>query len=359
MNSYYIISPITAFILSFLIIPALRKIAIPIGLVDKPNYRKIHSNPVPLVGGIAIFFATILALTLVVPFNSELLAYKNTFFGVVILLIVGVIDDRFDLRASLKLAIQLLLAHFIFSQGIKIESLNGFFGVYALPDWIQYFLTIIIITGVVNAFNLMDGIDGLAAGMAIVGFAIFTVLATVNGQHYAAIIFLTSIGALLAFLRYNLSHKKKIFMGDAGSLIIGFVMVVSGLHLIQNAQDSIHLSTITLGVISVLFVPVFDAFRVFRRRLKAGKSPFQADKTHLHHLILITGLKHKMASFFIVSMMTLISIIGYLSFQFAGLTISIAMMLFVFIIITTILQFNEKLNYWKNFIRQMENGTKE
>lgn len=97
-------------------------------------------------------------------------------------------------------------------------------------------MTIIIITGVVNAFNLMDGIDGLAAGMAIVGFAIFTVLATVNGQHYAAIIFLTSIGALLAFLRYNLSQKKKIFMGDAGSLIIGFVMVVFGITLDSSSS---------------------------------------------------------------------------------------------------------------------------
>ena len=356
MKSLYFITPIAAFIFTFLIIPPLRRIAIYIGLVDKPNHRKVHTNPVPLIGGIGIFLATTLALSLVVPFNKDLLIYKNTFIGVVILLIVGVLDDRFDLRASLKLAVQLLLAHAIFSQGIKLESLNGLFGIYELPDVIQYFLTIIIITGVVNAFNLMDGIDGLAAGMAILGFGIFTILALVNEQHFAATIFLTFIGALLAFLRYNLSHHKKIFMGDAGSLIIGFILVVSGIDLIQRAQSTPNLTTVTLGVISVLFVPVFDAFRVFRRRIKAGKSPFQADKTHLHHLILLTGLKHKMASFFIVTLTTIIAIIGFLSFQFAGLTISITMMLFVFFVITTALQFNEKLTYWKDFILQMEHS---
>ncbi len=358
MNNLYLISPTAAFLLAYVLIPALRKIALPIGLVDKPNHRKVHANPVPLVGGIGIFLAVTLALTLVAPVDEKILFHKNTFFGVVILLIVGILDDRLDLRASLKFAIQLLLAHFIYSQGIKIESLNGFLGVYLLPEWLQYFFTIVIITGVVNAFNLMDGIDGLAAGLAIMGFGIFTFLAIVNGQHFTAVVFLTFIGALLAFLRYNLSQNKKIFMGDAGSLMLGFVMVVSGLELIQKAQGTTHLSAITLGVISVLFVPVFDAFRVFRRRMKAGKSPFHADKTHLHHLILMTGLKHKIASVLIVSLMTFISIIGYLSFQFAGLTISITIMLLVFILVTALLQFNEKLNHWKHFIHEMEKPIK-
>ena len=353
MNSY-IISPIAAFLLAYVLIPALRKIALPIGLVDKPNHRKVHANSVPLVGGIGIFLATTLTLTLAVPVDEKVLVHKNTFIGVVILLIMGILDDRLDLRASLKFAIQILLAHFIYSQGVKIESLNGLFGIYSLSAWLQYFLTIVIITGVVNAFNLMDGIDGLAAGLALMGFGIFTFLAFVNGQFFTAVVFLTFIGALLAFLRYNLSQNKKIFMGDAGSLMLGFVMVVSGLELIQKAQGTNHISAVTLGVISVLFVPVFDAFRVFRRRIKAGKSPFHADKTHLHHLILMTGLKHKIASVLIVSLMTFISIIGYLSFQFAGLTLSITLMLLVFFIVTTLLQFNGKLNHWKHFIQEME-----
>lgn len=355
MISFLILGLITTFLISYILIPIIRKMAIKINLVDKPNARKVHTNSVPLVGGIAIFISTSIALSLMLPFNMDFFSNMNIYFAVTTLLIVGVIDDKFDLRASLKLAIQLVLAHFIIIQGIKIESLQGLFGVYVMSDWMQYLLTLIVITGVVNAFNLMDGIDGLAAGLSILGFVIYTIIALLTNQYTLALIFISYIGGLLAFLKYNLSKNQKVFMGDAGSLIMGFILVVAGISMIQTAQNSSLISIVTLEVVSVLIIPVFDALRVFRKRIKSGKSPFSADKTHLHHLILSAGAKHKSATLSIIAIMALILIIGFVSYQLIGLTLSISLMLLLFYLITSMLQFHNHLNVWKNRIHKIEN----
>jgi UDP-GlcNAc:undecaprenyl-phosphate GlcNAc-1-phosphate transferase len=143
-------------------------------------------------------------------------------------------------------------------------------------------------------------------------------------------------------------------MGDAGSLTLGFVLVVTGIKLLQTAQDTDRASLTTLGVVAVLLVPVFDALRVFRRRMKSGKSPFNADKTHLHHLVLSTGLKHKAASLSIVGLIAGVISVGYLCFQVKGLTLAIVAMLLLFFAITSALQFNDKINDWKSRIKRME-----
>jgi len=356
MNLLYILGPLTAFLITLLVIPILRKIAFRINMVDKPNLRKVHSAHIPLVGGIGIFIATTLALWLASPFEPGIFGLKNIYLAISLLLLMGVIDDFFDLRASMKLIIQLVLAHFVYSQGVKIESLHGIFGLYELAEWMQYGLTIMVIAGAVNAFNLMDGIDGLAAGLAMAGLTVFTFLALLTNQYLLVLIFVTYIGGLLAFLRYNLSKDQKVFMGDAGSLMIGFFLVISGIKLIQAAQSTANISLVILGVLAVLLVPVFDALRVFRRRLKSGKSPFSADKTHLHHLVLTTGLRHKASSLGIISLMIAIITIGFLSYHLAGLTIAFLVMLVLFSFATTILQFHNRLLLWKNKIKNMENA---
>jgi len=356
MNTLFFISPLASFLFMLLFIPIMRKASIAIGLVDKPNFRKVHVESIPLLGGVSIFIATTLALSLTLPFSQEVFVYKNTFIAVAILLIMGVIDDRYDLRASLKLGIQIILAHFVYSQGIMIESLHGILGIYQLEGWLQYVLTIIVVAGVVNAFNLMDGIDGLAAGLAILGFSVFAVLAFLTNQPTLALVFITYIGALIAFLRFNLSSNLKIFMGDAGSLIIGFIMAVSGIQLIQNAQDTVYIFQVSLGVIAILFVPVIDALRVFRRRIKSGKSPFSADRTHLHHLMLTIGLRHKMASLGIVFIVGALLTLGFIILHIKGITFALVSMLILFYIISSLLQFNNKINLWKARILAMESA---
>lgn len=354
MTSLFILTPLVALIFALLLIPVLRNVAFKIQLIDNPNFRKIHSAPVPLVGGIGIFIATIMALCLAFPFANEVSEFKNTLIAMAILLTMGIIDDRYDLSAVLRLAIQLILAHFIFIQGIKIESMHGLFGIYDLSDWQQYGLTVLIIAGSVNAFNLLDGIDGLAAGLAVLAFSIFALLAFLVGQEVTALVFLTFSGALIAFLKFNFSKTKKIFMGDAGSLMIGFMLVVSAIQLVQYSQVTFYQPIVILGVIAVMLVPVLDALRVFRKRIKSGKSPFTADRTHLHHLILSIGFKPLKTTIGIISMIFGIISVGVISFFFFGLTSAIVSMLLVFSLMTSLLQFHSRLLGWRDKIRVME-----
>ena len=359
MNSIYylyLITPLLAFVVSLFMFPLLRKLAYKVDLVDVPNNRKKHVNSIPLVGGIGVFLSVNLSMLVSLLLDHSLKSLETMFVIALIMLIMGVIDDKKDLRASLKLAVQLLLAHWVYSSGIRIESLFGFFGVEELAPWIQYMLTVVVVAGVVNAFNLMDGIDGLAAGMAIVGFVVFAVIAYLIGESKLTLVFLTFIGALIGFLRYNLSKKKKIFMGDAGSLVIGFVLVVSGIQLLQSSHGSHHILTVMLGVVGVLLIPVLDAVRVFRNRIKEGKSPFKADRNHLHHLVLSLGVKHTFASLLIIGISILLLVFGLLTFHIAGLTIAFVLMLFLFYIITSFLQFNKTMETWKSRIKKMENG---
>jgi UDP-GlcNAc:undecaprenyl-phosphate GlcNAc-1-phosphate transferase len=349
-----IITPIFALLLSLLITPAVRKIAILVGLVDKPNFRKVHQNHVPLIGGIVLFATTVIALGVAIPFQPETFSLINIFLASFVILVMGVLDDRFDIRASLKLAIQLIVAHFIYMQGIRIENLNGLFGVYELQEWVQYILTIVVITGVVNAFNLMDGIDGLAAGLSIVGFSVFTVISFVLDMPNLSLVFLTFVGGLISFLYFNLSKKNKIFMGDAGSLVIGLILVTSSIKMLQTAVETPKFNLILTLVFLVMAVPVFDALRVFRKRIKSGKSPFDADRTHLHHLILSSGLKHAQASLIIIIFIVLLLALGYFTFYLTGVLFAISLSLFAFYSITYLLQTYDDMITWKGRIKDME-----
>lgn len=355
MEIKHIIGPILAVIVFFILVYPIRRLANKVALVDKPNHRKVHQNPIPLIGGITLFLSVCFTfLICIIFFDLQLQFVRDIFPASLILLILGVADDRFDIRAILKLAIQLLLAHIVYMQGIKIESFFGLFGIYEIAEWLKYLLTVFVIAGVMNAFNLMDGIDGLAGGMAILGFTAYAFLAYSINQYNFVFLFLIIIASLVSFLRFNLSKKKKIFMGDAGSLLLGFVLVVSAIKLIQLTQSTDNIQLIATGVIAVLIIPVFDSLRVYRKRLKSGKSPFSADKTHLHHLIIFTGLKHKNATLVIVLFMFIIISIGYISYEIIGINIAIIAMLFIFYLVTQLLQFNNSINFWKEKIKTIE-----
>lgn len=354
MNATYLLSPLLAFLLFILLIPFFRKAAFRFQLTDRPNYRKIHQTSVPLVGGIVVFISSGITLALSQIINRELLDLKNIFIGMFLLLIMGILDDKYDIRASLKLSIQLILSHFVFSHGIRIESLYGIFGINDLPFYAQYVLTIVVITGVVNAFNLMDGLDGLVGGLAILSFFVMAILSFLSKQFYLTLILVTYMGSLFGFLLFNLSHDKKIFMGDAGSLSIGFLLITSCIKLLQATSTTPHFPALKIGIISILIVPVFDALRVFRKRIKAGKSPFEADKTHLHHLFLSIGVKHKLTAALILIIVIIITCVGYIVFAFTGITISISFMLILFYSVTALLNFHNKINDWLNHIKKLE-----
>ncbi|MCU0437636.1 MAG: undecaprenyl/decaprenyl-phosphate alpha-N-acetylglucosaminyl 1-phosphate transferase [Raineya sp.] len=349
-----ILMVVTSLIFVIIITPLLRKMAIQVNLVDKPNIRKIHHQNTPLIGGISIWIASTITIVIAMLSWQEFLKIKWLWIGGTILLFVGVLDDKNDIRASLKLAIQLLLAHFTFMQGIRITSLHGIFGIDTIPEEIQYILTIVVVTGVVNAFNLMDGIDGLAAGLAIIGLIVFTWLAWITGNQLLMTLYLSLIGALIGFLKYNFSKTKKIFMGDAGSLFLGFLLVVSAMILIQSAQKTEKITTVLPSVIGVLFLPVFDSLRVYRARIKQGKSPFKADKTHFHHLVLSLGLGHQLATILIVVVLCILLIISVIVGSLGGFTLMLIATLFVFWISSKILEINAEIVEWQEKIKKIE-----
>jgi UDP-GlcNAc:undecaprenyl-phosphate GlcNAc-1-phosphate transferase len=274
--------------------------------------------------------------------------------GALSLCVLGTFDDKWDIRASVKFAFQILLAHFAFQNGFHIDSFYGIFGVSQIPTFVQYFLSIIIIVGVVNAFNLMDGIDGLAGGIGVVSLVILIYLCVVVDAKILMLLYVILLSALLGFLRFNLSKCRKIFMGDAGSLAIGFIIILSGLDLLKKAAPIQETSTVLVGIFAVLTLPVFDALRVFKQRIQSGKSPFSADKTHLHHMMLQLGFNHKSSAFLIVALSSLLVFIGFVTSSFYSITIGIVFILTLFYSVSRYLYLKSQLLGWRDRIRKME-----
>lgn len=355
MNHTIFFIPFIAVILSLVLIPFLRKIALKVHHTDKPNFRKVHTNEVPLIGGIAVYISTILlANAFFSQQGQDADIVKSIFFPASALLFTGVLDDRFDIRASLRLAIQLILAHYIFNVGIRIESFYGFLGIFELEIWQQYIITMLVISGVVNAFNLIDGVDGLAGGLALVAVGVLAFIAYSNNHQNFCVLFLAIGGSLIAFLRFNFSRNQKIFMGDAGSMTLGFIISIASIALLPTTINDSKSTWILTGIVAILIIPVLDALRVFRKRLKAGLSPFHADRTHLHHLILFLGLKHKSITLLLTSATLCIIFIGFLINSWSGITWAIISMILIFYIGTTVLEFHHKIIHWSNKIKEME-----
>ena len=359
-NNYItlIISPLIALILVLVLTPFFRKIAFKLNFVDKPNYRKSHFTAIPLIGGFMVFLCATIALTISKYFNPSFQQISPLIIGSFILLVMGIIDDKVNLRASLKLIIQLGVAVFVYSSGIKIESLFGILGINEIPEIFKFILTVLIITGTVNAFNLSDGIDGLAGGLAIIGFTSFSIIALVHQQYLFASLFLTIIGALIGFLKYNLSKKRKIFMGDAGSLFLGYILVVSGIMLIQESTNTPDITRTLSTVIGVLILPVIDSIRVYRKRIQKGFSPFRADKTHLHHLLLGLKLEHKKATLVIVITAITLLMLSIFAGEYFSNTATIIILLFLFSVISRFLSMNNEINEWRKKIYELENDNR-
>ncbi|MEI9946120.1 MAG: MraY family glycosyltransferase [Chitinophagaceae bacterium] len=286
---------ITAFIATLFMIPPIISLTRRYKLYDKPNARKEHSSPVPTMGGIAIAGGMTLALLLWFPFTADP-QQVCFFFSVTIFLGLGIMDDLKDLSARYKLMIQIALAALIALSGIRITSFDGLFGINEISIFSQYALTIVAIVGITNAFNLIDGIDGLAGGLGFMSLVTLGLFLTLSGDTTYALVAFALAGGVLAFLYFNF-NPAKIFMGDTGSLVLGFVIAVLCIRLLQINVQSVKpvLPHAPVFILGIVLIPVFDALRVFAFRIWKGKSPFTADKTHIHHLLTSNGFSHVFA----------------------------------------------------------------
>jgi UDP-N-acetylmuramyl pentapeptide phosphotransferase/UDP-N-acetylglucosamine-1-phosphate transferase len=287
---------ITAFVVTLISIPPIISLIKKFRLLDVPNDRKLHTSPIPTMGGIAIISGMTIALTLWFPFLNQV-TQICFFFSIIVLFGLGIMDDIKNLSARYKFIIQIGLATLIAVSGIRITSFDGLFGIYQLSLSAQYTITVLAIVGITNAFNLIDGIDGLAGGLGFMSLVTIGIFLTISGDVNTALIAFALAGGMLAFLYFNF-NPAKIFMGDTGSLVLGFVIAVLCIRFMQVNLYAVKpvLQHSNMFVLGIVLIPVFDTLRVFSVRLWNGKSPFEADRTHIHHLLINSGFGHSFTS---------------------------------------------------------------
>ena len=307
----FILSLLIAFWGTYFATKFLKHMAIHYELVDKPGDRKTHRGNIPLVGGISVYIGFLLSLT-VIPQGSTLpLHYFFTATG--ILVVVGMLDDKYNLRVRVRMFCELVAAStMMFAANEQIGCLGNLF---ALGDiclgWIAVPFTYLAILGAINAFNMVDGIDGLIGGLALNTVFALVILFFKAGWFYESWICLAFISALLPFLLFNLtntnhSRLKKVFMGDAGSMFIG-MSVVWMLSLGTQGSDPAFRPVTALWIVAI---PLIDMTGVILRRIKNGKSAFRPDRDHLHHIFMNAGFSPKQALVFITGFSLLISAVG-------------------------------------------------
>ncbi len=278
----------TALILSLLLTPVTIAFAQRIGAMDAPGDRSVHVRIMPRMGGLGMAISIVAALILFTHDNQVLVAFL---LGLFIIVLTGVLDDLYQVRPLYKMAGQFLAClGFLWLSELKLHSFGDILGIGSLdfPPMVAMFVSLFAMIGIVNAFNLSDGLDGLAAGLTMIAGLFMGVLALHSHNWLAMVIIVSLLGSTLGFLKFN-TYPAKLFMGDTGSLTLGFVIAALILYLCNSTSD-VSIQPITIGLIIAL--PITDTVIVMMTRVIQGKSPVSADRTHLHHRLLALGLSH-------------------------------------------------------------------
>jgi UDP-GlcNAc:undecaprenyl-phosphate GlcNAc-1-phosphate transferase len=273
----------TALLISYFLTPFIKKCAIQYGALDQPNHRKVQKSPIPLLGGLAIFFGFLVAVLITIPPSPKL---TGILLGATLIIMVGIIDDLVDLAPRIKMTFQVFATLILIYHGLKIEVLSWHdgminWGILSVP------VTMLWVVGLTNTMNIIDGLDGLSAGIALIACITLQIVAILDGQVLEVPMLTAAMaGGIIGFLRYNF-NPASIFMGDTGSMFLGFMLAsISILGSLKGAT----LVTLIIPIIA-LGIPIFDtALAIYRRR---KTSIFVPDKEHFHHQFLALGLTHK------------------------------------------------------------------
>ena len=287
------LASIIAFIITFSAIPIIIRVAERKKLLDIPDDRKIHSNPIASLGGIGIFAGFILSILIALPLGTPEMQYLLAAF--LIIFFLGLKDDIVVLTASKKFLGQLLAAGMlVFKGNILITGMHDFLGIQEFPAAVAIFFTFFTIIVITNSFNLIDGVDGLAGTLGLFSTFIFGSYFLLSNEIFYAVIAFGMCSSMLAFLIFNVSPAK-IFMGDTGSLLLGIVnsiLVIKFIEIATRPEATILLPAAPAIGFAILFVPLFDTLRIFAYRVLHRRSPFSPDKNHVHHLLLEMGCSH-------------------------------------------------------------------
>ena len=313
---------VSAFTITWLSIPSIVKLAAEKKLFDEPGHRKSHTHATPTLGGISIFAG----LTISVLIFGRIPAFPQlqyVFAGLLVIFFIGLKDDIMGISPWKKLYGQVLAAFILIILGqIRITSLQGLFGINGLDAMGSMFISFFVIIVIVNAINLIDGIDGLASGLAIVAFATFGIWFYYMGASEYSVVAAAVVGSLISFSYFNVfGTTKKIFMGDTGSLMLGFLLaafVIRFNELNIDPNTSWHVTAAPVVSFGILMIPLFDTARIFLLRVMRGGTPFKADRNHLHHLLLNLKLSHLNASLILITV-NLLFILAVFKLQFLGM----------------------------------------
>ena len=332
-----LLSFITAFIPSFFVIPSVIHVARTKHLCDEPGERRSHDEITPSLGGIAIFVGTAFSVILWTPFTvfGEL---QYTLCAFIIIFMVGVKDDILPMSPYKKLLGEMMAAGIVtIRSGVKITSLHGFFGISQIPEWFSIILSIFTIIVIINAFNLIDGINGLSGSITVVVTLILGTWFFLVDKMSLAILAFALAGATMAFLKYNFTPAK-IFMGDTGALLLGLVNAILIIKFIEiNEQMVGQPYSFMAGpavAIGILILPLFDTGRVFIIRILRGRSPFSPDRLHLHHLLIDYGFSHMKATAILV-----FTTLSFIAFAFFFQTMGTFKLLFALIFMATLMSY--------------------
>ncbi len=288
---------LVSFALGWLGMPLVIRIAKTKGFVVRPNKRMSHTGEVPNIGGLNIIFSFMLTYLL---FEYDQLSQSQFFLiGLFAIMSVGFIDDVLVLTPLAKLLGETLAGIALIGfADLRITHLHGLFGITEIGVLPSYLISLFVLIAIINAINLIDGIDGLASGLGILYCLVFAVYFSLAGDISWAVLAICMIGSLAVFFIFNVfGHREKIFMGDSGSLLLGYLLTACVFHFCEinayhEVPEALHMSAAPAVAICVLTVPIFDTIRVSLTRIKQHRSPFNPDKNHIHHLLLRTGLNH-------------------------------------------------------------------
>lgn len=299
---------VVVFLFSFLFLFVARKVAYKIGLVDKPNFRKRHQGMVPLVGGISVYAGicfTFLITDYRIPHGQLYLVCAG------LLVLVGALDDRYDISVKIRALVQATVAVIMMSfANLTLRNLGHLIGPWEMVlGPFGYLFTLFAVWAAINAFNMVDGIDGLLGGLSCVSFGAMGIIMYDSGHMELALWCFAMIAATLPYILLNLGvlgHRYKVFMGDAGSTLIGFTVIWI---LLQSTQGESHpMNPVT--ALWLIAIPLMDMIAIMYRRLRKGMSPFSADRQHIHHLIMRAGFTSGQAFVLITLAAAILAVIG-------------------------------------------------
>lgn len=363
---------LVSFIVTYVSIPQIIYIVRKKGLLDSPDFRSSHKEQTPTMGGVAFYLSLIVSFFIIHLFYPQKEGISIV-AGLSILFFIGVKDDLVNVSPRVKILAQLLALTFLFTNPVfHITSFEGFMGIGEIPFLISVVLSVFMVLSIINSYNLIDGINGSASMVGVVIFSLFGYLFLKINLLYYAMLSFAVVGFLLSFLRYNLSTDKSIFMGDTGSLVVGFIVSILTLRMLSATSEELSLMGITpiskfIIVLSILFIPFLDTVRVVCIRILKRKKPFSPDRNHVHHVIIdYMKLTHAKASLLLAFVNLGAFVLVYWTSKYLSVIgLTALFVLLSFSVVGLLFYFNRsfsvrknKLKIQKTFNKKKKKGTK-